>query len=300
MIEIDDVTKDFGRTRVLDRVSFRAQDGMVTGFVGPNGAGKSTLLRIIAGASTSSSGTTRIDGLDYRSADRPGAVLGAFLSAESIPEHLTAGSYLALVRDLRCLNGPVITDTLELVGLTAVARRKIRTFSLGMRQRLGIAAAVMGDPQNLVLDEPVNGLDPEAIAWLRSFIAAAAARGKTVLLSSHHMAELALVAQRVVVLQNGRVTREGPINGFLTPETREVYFEASEMSTVIDRLRREGFMVQVAGSGATVSNAEPHDVGRAVHHAGHDLHHLSAKGSTLEESYFRTIREPVGRGGGTS
>ena len=289
MIEIKSVSKAYGEKRVLSDVAFTARDGEITGFVGPNGAGKSTLLNIVAGTIRPDSGTVLIDGTDFASAARPGATLGSFLSAEWIPSHLTATSYLRYLCDLQGIGIDGVPRLLQLVGLTNAAKQKVSTFSLGMRQRLGIAAVVAGDPQNLILDEPINGLDPDAIAWLREFLIATARRGRTVVLSSHHMAELSLVADHVVLLDSGRVTRQGPLADFVATNDRQVYIESDDLDAASDPLRQAGFEMSSFRRGLLIHNAEPADVGRIVFGVGASLSHLTAKTRTLEETYFEVL-----------
>ncbi|WP_241992062.1 ATP-binding cassette domain-containing protein [Cryobacterium lyxosi] len=296
LIEIVNVSKHFGTREVLSEVSFTARDGEVTGFVGPNGAGKSTLLKIVAGTIIPTAGSVKIDGGRYRDAVQPGAVLGAFLSAELVPEHLTASSYLAYICDVQGLSRRSVNDALELVGLSAARKQKVRTFSLGMRQRLGIASVVVGNPQNLILDEPINGLDPDAILWLRHFVANAAQKGKTVLLSSHHMAELSMVADSIVLLNGGRVTLQGALEAFLSADAKQVYFEASDVTGAVAELNASGFRATLFESGAIVTDAEAGDVGRAVYQSGRELEHLSVIKQTLEETYFKTLSAASGAG----
>ncbi|WP_158270346.1 ATP-binding cassette domain-containing protein [Mycetocola zhujimingii] len=289
MIEVIEVSKRFGSQEVLSQVSFTALDGEITGFVGPNGAGKSTVLKIVAGTVTPTSGSVMIDGHAYQDADRPGSVLGAFLSAETIPEHMTAFSFLTYISDVQGLERNAAAAALELVGLAKAKNQKVRRFSLGMRQRLGIASVLVGDPQNLILDEPINGLDPDAILWLRSFLVSAAQRGKSVLLSSHHMAELSMVANKIVLLDGGRVSRQGPLDAFLSSGSQQVYFEASDLFGAVAQLHLGGYHAEMFREGALVTNAEPSEIGKVIYDSGRELRHLSVVKQTLEETYFETI-----------
>ncbi|GAB2619708.1 hypothetical protein Aab01nite_33840 [Paractinoplanes abujensis] len=208
MIELRELTKRYGRRVAVDGLSVRVQPGVVTGFLGPNGSGKSTTMRMILGLDAPDSGAALIDGVPYRQLDRPltrvGALLdaGAFHPGRSARAHLTA---LAASNDLRSTR---VEHVLRIVGLTEAAGRRTGTYSLGMRQRLGVAVALLGDPAVLMLDEPVNGLDPEGIRWIRDLLRGLAAEGRTVFVSSHLIAEMALTADRLVVIGRGRLLAE--------------------------------------------------------------------------------------------
>jgi len=212
MIEISRLTKRYGGTTAVDDVSFTVRPGRVTGLLGPNGAGKSSTLRVLLGLDAAGSGTALIDGRPYRELDRPLRTVGALLDgAGPVPERRGVDHLAWLARSNRIPRGRV-REVLGLVGLGGAARRRVRTYSLGMRQRLGIAAALLGDPEYLILDEPWNGLDPVGIRWVRELIRGHAASGRTVLLSSHLMAETSAIADDVVVINQGRVVAQGPID----------------------------------------------------------------------------------------
>jgi ABC-2 type transport system ATP-binding protein len=294
MIDVRDVSKAYGGRKVLDTVSLEAPDGCVTGLVGPNGAGKSTLLKAIAGVSIPDAGAVLIDGMSRASAPQPAQQLGAFLSAEVIPPHLTGRAFLRFVCDLAHVPAERAQALLQVVDLLPAQNRRVRTYSLGMRQRLGIAAALAADPRNLILDEPINGLDPEAIQWLRQFLVDEARRGRAILLSSHHMAELALVADRIAVLHGGSVVRHGSTSSFVTATEHDVYIESDQLADAVSALERAGHSLAAQGRGAVVRGARPDDVGRIVFGARVGLTHLSALSKTLEQTYFETLspRDP--------
>jgi ABC-2 type transport system ATP-binding protein len=289
VIEASNLSKDYAGKRVVSDVSLIARDGEVTGFVGPNGAGKSTVLRIIAGITAPSSGSVQVGGVSQHQATHPAGNLGVFLSAEWIPGSMTAASFLSYVCETQGLRRQRVSELLDLVGLTDAAHRKVKNFSLGMRQRLGIAAAFAGNPCNVVLDEPINGLDPDAIQWIRRLLRQAAEEGKAVLLSSHHMGELAKVADHIVLIDRGVVARQGPLASFVAPTEPNVYIESATLTDVAGLLGSAGYSVEARGNGVLVRNAEPAEIGRAVYAAGHGLTHLRLLTRSLEETYFDTV-----------
>lgn len=296
MIEFQGVTKSYGTKRALSEVSFTAPVGAVTGLVGPNGAGKSTLLRAAVGLTRPDAGRALIAGASFVDAPRPGELLGVMLSAESIPAHLTAHSYLAYVCDLHQLPARRVLEVLEEVGLARVGKKKVGDFSLGMRQRLGLAAAMTASPQNLILDEPINGLDPEGIVMLRDWMNRMAEFGGAVLVSSHHMSELALVADVLVMVNNGRVVRQGPLSEFVSAGSASTYFETSRLDEGITVLRAEGYLPTPSGVGAVVPDVDPEIVGRILFTRGPGASVLRSFQHTLEETYFRELSDPVKEG----
>lgn len=217
MIEIESVTKRRGRRTVLSSVSFRARPGRVTGFVGPNGAGKSSTLRILLGLDRATSGRALVGGRRYCDLPQPLRTVGALLDGGGAHPSRTARAHLAWIAASQGISRRRIDEVLDLVGLRGDARRRAGTYSLGMGQRLGLAAALLGDPEVLVLDEPVNGLDPAGVLWIRDLVRGRAARGGTVLMSSHLMGELAEVADDIVVIADGRITAAGSIDDLVAP-----------------------------------------------------------------------------------
>ena len=209
MIEITHLSKHHGRRAVVDDVSFTAEPGQVTGFLGPNGAGKSSTLRILLGLDRASSGTARIDGVPYRSLSRPLLRVGAMLDGPGAGPGRTAGAHLRWVAQSNAIPAERVHEVLNRTGLTDAAKQRIGSFSLGMGQRLGIAAALLGDPDVLVLDEPTNGLDPDGIRWMRRLLRSLADAGKTVLVSSHLMSEMEDTADRFIVIARGHILADG-------------------------------------------------------------------------------------------
>ncbi len=210
-IEVDCLHKRFGRTTALDGVTFTVAPGTVTGFVGPNGAGKSTTMRIILGLDSAERGTATVGGRPYASLTHPMRTLGSLLDAGALQPSRSGRNHLLWIARSQRLPARRVDEVIELVGLGKAARRKAGGYSLGMRQRLGIAAAMLGDPPMLIMDEPFNGMDPEGIIWMRSFLRGLAAEGRAVLVSSHLLSELPDVADRVVVIGRGRVLAAGPL-----------------------------------------------------------------------------------------
>lgn len=211
MIEVDDLCKSYGATLAVDAVSFTVRPGAVTAFVGPNGAGKSTVLRIALGLDSADSGSALILGRPYRLLDAPGRRVGSLLDAGAVHSGQTGRTHLRILARASGLAPERVDRVLDQVGLDPVAGDRVRTYSLGMRQRLGVAAALLGDPDVLILDEPTNGMDPEGIGWLQNLLRSYAQAGRTVLISSHHMSELEQVADRVVVIAAGRVVADAEL-----------------------------------------------------------------------------------------
>jgi ABC-2 type transport system ATP-binding protein len=211
MIQVEALTKRYGTTTAVDGLSFTASPGTVTGFLGPNGAGKSTTMRMIVGLERPTSGTATVDGRRYADLPAPLRSVGVMLDARSVHPGRTAYRHLLAHARTHGISTARVREVIEMTGLESVARRRAGTFSLGMGQRLGIATALLGDPQTLILDEPVNGLDPDGVLWVRRLVRDLAAEGRTVLLSSHLMHELALCADRVVIIGKGRLLADAPV-----------------------------------------------------------------------------------------
>jgi ABC-2 type transport system ATP-binding protein len=219
MIEVQALTKQLGHTVAVDGLTFRVHPGQVTGFLGPNGAGKSTTMRMILGLVTPTAGTALVDGRPYRSLRWPLRTVGSVLDGSDFHGGRNAWNHLAFLAASNALPDGRVGEVLELTGLVDVARNRVKTFSLGMRQRLGIAAALLGDPQNLVMDEPVNGLDPEGIVWIRTLLRTLAAQGRTIFVSSHLMSEMALTVDHLIVIGQGRLLADVGIHDLVGPQT---------------------------------------------------------------------------------
>jgi ABC-2 type transport system ATP-binding protein len=284
-IRFEGVSKSFGDVRAVDDLSFSAHPGEVTGFLGPNGAGKTTTLRMLLGLVEPTSGTATIGGTSYDDLGNPPDVVGAALEASSFHpgrsgrDHLRVYCTMAGYPDMRA------DETLQIVGLSEAARRPVRAYSLGMRQRLGLATALLGNPPVLVLDEPSNGLDPAGIAWLRRFLKELAAEGRTMLISSHALSEVQKIADRVVIIDQGRLVREGRLDE-LAAESR-VHVESPDA---------ERFALIVESAGATVRRDSANTlelrglparvVGRLALEHGVELHDLETRQDGLERIFF--------------
>ncbi|NQD89253.1 ATP-binding cassette domain-containing protein [Paenarthrobacter sp. CM16] len=290
MINVDHLSKRFGSREVLRSVSFTAEPGRVTGFVGPNGAGKSTVLKTIAGLISPDAGSVSVNGTGFADAVHPGRTMGVFLSAEWLPVQATAAGILNYVCRVQGLPLAWGKETLERVGLAEVAQHRVRTFSLGMRQRLGIAAATVGRPAVLVMDEPINGLDPDGIAWIRSFFTSAASEGATVLLSSHHMAELAEVADDIVMIADGRILGNGNVGDFVSQlDETGYYLESPNVGSLVSALVQRGFQVKRERAGVLVHHADPTTLASVAVESGAGISHLTRVTRTLEETYFEVL-----------
>jgi ABC-2 type transport system ATP-binding protein len=215
MISVAELRKRYGATQALDSVTFSVAAGRVTGFVGPNGAGKTTTMRVVLGLDAADSGTALVDGRPYRSLRRPLTHVGSLLDAGALQASRSARNHLLWLAHSQALPGRRVDEVLDQVGLSAAGRRKAGGFSLGMKQRLGIAAALLGDPGTLLLDEPANGMDPDGIIWLRRLLRSLAAEGRAVLVSSHLLAELEGIADHLVVLGRGRVLADASVSSLV-------------------------------------------------------------------------------------
>ncbi|MDT4922947.1 MAG: type transport system ATP-binding protein [Pseudonocardiales bacterium] len=215
MIEVENLSKRYGDKLAVDRLSFVVQAGIVTGFLGPNGAGKSTTMRMIAGLDEPSGGRVRVNGQDYRTYSAPMAELGLLLEARAVHTGRSARNHLLALAQTNGISRRRVDEVIDMVGLLDVAGKRVGGFSLGMGQRLGVASALLGDPRVVVLDEPVNGLDPEGVLWIRNLLKALAAEGRTVFVSSHLMTEMALTATRLVVIGRGRLIADTTVEDFV-------------------------------------------------------------------------------------
>jgi ABC-2 type transport system ATP-binding protein len=233
MIEVTGLRKRYGRTLALDGMTFTASPGHVTGLAGPNGAGKSTTMRVILGLDRAEDGTALVDGEPYRGLRHPLRHVGALLDASALQPGRSARNHLRWLAKSQALPLSRADEVLAVTGLTGVARRQAGGYSLGMRQRLGIAAALLGDPKTVMFDEPFNGMDPEGIVWLRGFLRALAAEGRTVLVSSHLMGEMQDMADQVIIVGRGRVIADAPVADILTrwPSLEAAYLELTASAT---------------------------------------------------------------------
>ncbi|WP_114589453.1 ABC transporter ATP-binding protein [Microbacterium arborescens] len=288
MIVAEGLTKRYGDKTAVDGVSFTVQSGKVTGFLGPNGAGKSTTMRMIVGLDRPSSGRVTIDGRDYRSLRSPLAEVGILLDAKAVHTGRSARNHLRAMAATHGIPRSRVDEVIEITGLGSVAGKRAGKFSLGMGQRLGIAAALLGDPQTLILDEPVNGLDPEGVRWVRQFVRGQAAQGRTVLLSSHLMSEMALTADHVIVLGRGRVLADAGIDDLVRSWTSNTVVVRTPRADELTRLiagpdvavtTGEPGLLQVAGLSAAA-------IGDTAAAHGIPLHELTPRVGSLEDAYL--------------
>jgi ABC-2 type transport system ATP-binding protein len=286
MIELQGVTKSYAGYTAVDDVSFVAQPGRVTGFLGPNGAGKSTSMRIMVGLTPPDRGTATIGGLRYHDIPNPGRHVGVLLDASAQHAGRTGREVLALTALTLGLPELKVDEMLELVGLTeSESKRRVRNYSLGMRQRLGIANALIGDPSVLILDEPANGLDPAGIHWMRSLLRSYAERGGTVLLSSHLLHEVEMIADEMVVIGRGRIVAQGTKAELL--KTAGTFVKAEHPQKLAAALAEAGVKASPSGDGGLRTEADPIDVGRVAATAGIVLVELRhADGAGLEELFL--------------
>jgi ABC-2 type transport system ATP-binding protein len=294
-IEVSGLRKRFGSTVALDGVTFTVEPGQVTGFVGPNGAGKSTTMRVILGLDSADEGTALVGGRPYRSLRRPLTQIGALLDADALQPSRSARHHLLWLAHSQGLGGRRVDEVLELAGLTSVARRRAGGFSLGMRQRLGVAAAMLGDPAVIMLDEPFNGLDPEGIVWMRGFLGWLAAQGRAVLVSSHLMSELQDVAGHVVVLGRGQVIKDAGGADLLDAASGgrvAVRTRARTEATAV--LAHAGATVAATGSDTlTVLGLPAERVVTLLGEGDVPFSEVSAHRASLEEAYMELTRDAV-------
>jgi ABC-2 type transport system ATP-binding protein len=294
-IEIHGLTKRYGRTVAVDDLSFSVESGRVTGFVGPNGAGKSTTIRLLLGLDAADSGEARVGGQRYRDLSAPLREVGALLDAGATHPGRRARNHLLWLARSNRIPAARVDEALDLVGLAAVARKRTGGFSLGMEQRLGIAAAMLGDPPVLVFDEPVNGLDPDGIRWIRAFLRSLADEGRTVLVSSHLMSELEGVADELVVIGRGRLIAHASVAELRSASSDgRVHVRTPELTEVMAALAAAGGVVTSTGSDAlVVSGLEPDRIARIVAESGLRLDELYRERASLEDAFIELTRDAV-------
>ena len=286
MIEVEGLRKRFGSVRAVDDLSFRAAPGKVTGFLGPNGAGKSTTLRAVVGLVHPDEGHARVLGKPYRELDAPSKRVGAILEASEIHPGRSGRNHLRVLARAAGIPNARVDEVLRLVELEGAARRRAGGYSLGMRQRLGLATALLGDPEVLIADEPANGLDPQGIRWLRDFLRGLAGEGRTVLVSSHVLAEVAQTVDEVVIINRGRLVLQGPMHEMLARATSGTRVRSPEAERLRGLLEAAGLPTQPAGDGALVVEGAAERVGEVAAANGVVLHELGAERATLEEVFL--------------
>ena len=290
-IVVDRLTKKFGSLTAVDDLSFTVEPGRITGFLGPNGAGKTTTLRMLLGLVRQTSGTATIGGKRYAEIPQPQRVVGAALEATNFHPGRSGRNHLLVLADTAGVDTRRVDEMLELVGIPAAARRRAGGYSMGMRQRLGLAAAMLGDPQVLLLDEPANGLDPEGIRWLRGFLRHLSGEGKTILVSSHMLQEVEQTVDDVVIIANGRLIKQGPIQELHGEATALV--RSADPAMLAQALDRAGLASSPIEDGAlTVHTGDLRQIGEVALAAGVAVHELRGKDADLEALFFELTEAP--------
>jgi ABC-2 type transport system ATP-binding protein len=287
-IDVQDLTKEYGARRAVDHLTFSVRPGRVTGFLGPNGAGKSTTMRLVLGLDRPTAGSATVGGRPYGTLREPLRHVGALLDAQAAHGSRTARDHLRALAASNRIPWRRVDEVLEETGLASVARRRVKTYSLGMRQRLGIAAALLGDPEVVLLDEPSNGLDPEGIIWIRELLRRLAGEGRTVLVSSHLMNETASFADHLVVLGRGRLLADTPMREFIHARVQpRVRIRTTDPTALKNALARHGHdAVEHEDGHWTVHHACVDDIGRLASAARVPLLELAVEEGTLEQAYL--------------
>lgn len=295
MIVAEHLTKSYGPKTAVSDVSFAVSPGKVTGFLGPNGAGKSTTMRMIVGLDKPTSGRVTVNGADYRKLKSPLAEVGVLLDAKAVHTGRSARNHLRAMAATHGIPKSRVDEVIEITGLTSVAKKRAGGFSLGMGQRLGIAAALLGDPHTLILDEPVNGLDPEGVMWVRRFVRNAAAEGKSVLLSSHLMSEMSMTADHLIVLGRGQILADAPLPEIVQQWTNSIVHvrtpKAKELAELVGR--RDVTVSHLAPEVLEVSGLDAPSIGDLAAENSIPLHELTPRTGTLEDAYLRLTGDAV-------
>jgi ABC-2 type transport system ATP-binding protein len=285
-LEVHGLTKRFGSTTAVDELSFAIEPGRITGFLGPNGAGKTTTLRMLLGLVHPSAGQALVHGVPYRKLADPVRSVGAVLEASSFHPARSGRNHLRVVATAAGIPRGRVDATLDLVELAGAARRKVKTYSLGMRQRLSVATALLGEPHLLVLDEPANGLDPEGIRWLRNFLRSFAAGGGTVFISSHVLAEIAQLADEVVIIHKAKLVAHEPLTALTARTTGGTIVRSPDAPRLGQQLAAAGIEANADDDGELRTAAPPERVGEIAAAAGIVLHELRAESASLEEVFL--------------
>lgn len=295
MIEAFNLTKRYDDRIAVDDLSFTVRPGTVTGFLGPNGAGKSTTMRMILGLDEPTSGTVTVNGKPFAAHARPLREVGALLEARAVHTGRTARNHLLAIAATAGIGGRRVDQVIDMTGLATVADRRAGGFSLGMGQRLGIASALLADPETLILDEPVNGLDPDGVRWIRNLLRGLAAEGRTVFLSSHLMSELALTADHVIVIGRGRLLREQSIADFISDAAGQVVrVRSPDSRQLADILAGDGVVVRDVAEGMLeVEGLSSDEIGTAAAEAALTLFELSTQVASLEEAYMALTEDSI-------
>ena len=300
MLKIENLTKRYGDTTAIDDLSFEVMPGVITGFLGPNGSGKSTTMRVILGLDHPTKGSATINGKSYAHLRAPLHEVGALLDAKAVHPGRTARNHLRALAASNLIPRSRVDEVLEFAGISAVANKKVGGFSLGMSQRLGIAGALLGDPGVLLFDEPVNGLDPEGIRWIRDFFRALANEGRTVFVSSHLMSEMAVTADQIIVIGRGRFITQGSVDDLTATAQGTVFVRASDsprLTTVLQE--RHAKVSAINDGGLNVSGLTSDEVGRAAFAAGITVFELTPERASLEQVFMDLTADAVEYGGST-
>ena len=295
MIEARSLTKRFGKKTAVDAADFTVHPGKVTGFLGPNGAGKSTTMRMIVGLDRPSAGSVTVNGRPYREHKAPLREVGVLLDAKAVHTGRSAYNHLRAMAATHDIPASRVNEVIQLTGLESVARKRVGGFSLGMGQRLGLAAALLGDPATLILDEPVNGLDPEGVQWVRRLVRHLASEGRTVLLSSHLMSEMSLTADHIIVLGRGRVIAAAPVADIISAATRSTVRVRSPHSTHLATLfaQPDVTVTNIEHDVLEIAGVTASEIGDQAARAGIVLHELTPVSASLEEAYMELTQDEV-------
>jgi len=289
VLEFSGLTKRFGAVSAVDGLDARIEPGFVTGFLGPNGAGKTTSLRMLLGLVRPTSGSATIGGRRYADLASPLQTVGAALEASSFHPGRSAANHLKVYARAAKLPAARVDEVLDLVGLADVAGRRVGGFSLGMRQRLGLATALLGDPGVLVLDEPTNGLDPEGIRWMRSLLRRLAEEGRTILISSHLLAEVQQTVDALLIISHGRLVFQGGVEDLADPDEYATVVDSPDRAALSALLDERGIDYQLLRNGFTIRHLEPVEIGALAAGAGITLSHLQSKGASLEDIFLELV-----------
>jgi ABC-2 type transport system ATP-binding protein len=291
VIEVDHLTKRYRRATAVDDLSFSIPRGRITGFLGPNGAGKTTTLRVLLGLVLPTSGRATVAGRRYRELDAPLRTVGAVLEASNYHPARSGRNQLRVLATAAGISRSRVDEVLAEVELTDAATRRVGSYSLGMRQRLSVAAALLGEPELLVLDEPANGLDPEGIRWLRNFLRSYAADGGTVFVSSHVLAEISQLADEVLIIHRGKLVAQQPVAELIARAAGATRVRSPRADDLLARLRDAGIEAEVAGDGLLAVQAPPETVGDLAAEAGIPVHELVVDSGSLEEAFLELTSE---------
>ncbi|MFW0107746.1 ABC transporter ATP-binding protein [Rothia sp. P7181] len=295
MLEVHELTKRYGAKKAVDNISFSVPDGKVTGFLGPNGAGKSTTMRMIVGLEKPTSGQALVEGKLYKTLTSPVSSVGALLDAKAVHPGRSAIQHLRSLALTHGISKKRVDEVIELTGLSAVAHKKVRGFSLGMGQRLGIAVALLGDPHNLIFDEPVNGLDPEGVIWVRHLARHLASEGRCVLISSHLMSEMSQTADELIVIGQGKILAHSSIKDFLARSANDTVLVRTDDREQLGTLLRERQITIESHEldGLIISGSTAREIAKIAQENNVLLHELTPQISTLEDVYMELTKDSI-------